>query len=111
MCRNEEEYTLALESEVKATNKRFLAMYCHAANLAEKVAQQEILISALQHSGLVATRLVTEQKMAVKSTLALVIKEKFDSFMNQQMRPPPIHSPDMAKLDISAWEFTQRSHD
>ena len=69
-----------MESKVEATNKRFLAMYRHAANLAEKVAQQKILISALQHSELMATRLVTEQKMAVKSTLALVCKEKWTKF-------------------------------
>ena len=36
VCVNEEEYRLALESEVEATNKRFLAVYCDAANLAEK---------------------------------------------------------------------------
>ena len=39
-----------------------------------------MLISALQESKRMASRLVTEQKVAVKSTLALVKKEKRTTF-------------------------------
>ena len=42
--------------------------------------QQEVLIFALQESERMASRLVTEQKVAVKSTLALVKKEKKTKF-------------------------------
>ena len=78
--RKEEEYRVALESVVEETNKRFLAMYHHARNLAEEVTKQNLLISALQHSESIATTLVADQKVVVQSTLALVKKERRTKF-------------------------------
>ena len=78
--RKEEEYRVALESVVEATNKRFLAMYHHARNLAEEVKKQNLLISALQHIKSIATTLVADHKVVVQSTLALVKKEKRTKF-------------------------------
>ena len=75
------EYMLALEADLEAMHKKFLALYHHTSNLAQDLLKKDELIATLEESEGKAYTLYCQQKTAVQSAIALANKDRKRKFV------------------------------